>query len=263
MHDVMHEMNERANLAGTNRLEVLMFMLNQQEGEESQLFGINVFKVKELLAVPPLRTIPMPAKYLKGLANIRGESVPVIDLMEYCGFQTETPANILILTEYNNSSQGFLVHNVDNIARFAWSDVREPPQIFMGINSSVVTGISEINDQKLLLILDIEKILSDVLGPIEEKEGNTIDMASEGSLEGKTVFFVDDSIVARKQLEEVLSHMGAEMIVSTDGGQAWEKLQQIANQADADERPIRGLKSNGTKTPVKLNLPVQTVVSGA
>lgn len=238
MHDVMREINERANLAGTNRLEVLMFKLNHKEGEESQLYGINVFKVKELLTVPKLRSIPMAAKHIKGLANIRGTSVPVIDLMEYCGFESETPANILILTEYNNSSQGFLVHDVDNIARLAWSDVLEPPDIFMGIDSAVVTGLSELDDKKILLILDIEKILADVLGAMEEKEGNTIDMASEGSLKGRTVFFTDDSVVARKQLEGLLERMGADMIISTDGGQAWERLQQIADQAESDNKPI-------------------------
>lgn len=238
MHDVMREIDERANLAGTNKLEVLIFKLNQKEGEESQLFGINVFKVKELLTVPKLRTIPMSADYIKGLANIRGASVPVIDLMEYCGFQSETPANILILTEYNNSSQGFLVHDVDNIARLDWADVLEPPNIFLGIDSAVVTGISELDDKKLLLILDVEKILADVLGAMEEKEGNTIDMASEGSLSGKTVFFADDSVVARKQLEAVLSRMGADMVITTDGGQAWSKLQQIADQSDVNKKPV-------------------------
>ena len=238
MHDVMREINERANLAGTNRLEVLMFQLNQKDGEESQLFGINVFKVKELLTVPPLRSVPMSTNYIKGLANIRGTSVPVIDLMEYCGFESDTPANILILTEYNNTSQGFLVHDVDNIVRLAWSDVHEPPDIFMGVNASVVTGVSELGNKKLLLILDIEKILADVLGKMEEKEGNTIDIAPEGILTGKTVFFADDSAVARKQLEDLLTRMGADMIISTDGGQAWEKLQQIADRADTDGKPV-------------------------
>ncbi len=238
MHDMMREIDERANLAGTNRLEVLMFKLNQKEGEESQLFGVNVFKVKELLTVPRLLTIPTSAQYMKGMANVRGTTVPVIDLMEYCGYQSETPANILILTEYNNSSQGFLVHDVDNIIQLAWSDILEPPQIFAGIDSAVVTGISELEDKKILLILDVEKILADVLGPIEERAGKTIDLASEGTLKGKTVFFADDSAVARKQLEAVLTRMGADMIISNDGGHAWERLQKLAAQADLEEKPL-------------------------
>ncbi len=238
MHDVMQEIHERASLAGTNRLEVLMFKLNQKEGETSQLFGINVFKVKELVSVPPLRTIPRSPKHMKGLASIRGVPVPVIDLMEYCGFQSKTPANILILTEYNNSSQGFLVHDVDNIALLDWADILEPPPLFNGIDATVVTGISELDDKQILLILDVEKILADVLGPIEEKKGSTIDMASEGSLKGKTVFFADDSALARRQVGAVLTRMGAEMIIATDGGQAWSKLQGIATKAEADEQPI-------------------------
>ncbi len=238
MNDMMQEIDDRANLAGTNRLEVLMFKLNQIEGQESQLFGVNVFKVKELLTVPPLLTIPASAPHMKGMANIRGTSVPVIDLMEYCGFQSETPANILILTEYNNSSQGFLVHDVENIIQLAWSDIMEPPQIFSGIDSAVVTGISELEDKNILLILDVEKILSDVLGPIEEREDTLITLASEGSLKGKTIFYADDSAVARGQLAAIMDRMGADSIVATDGGQAWERLQKIADETEAADKPI-------------------------
>ncbi len=232
---------EQTTHAGTNRLEVLTFKLDEKGGRNSQLFGINVFKVIELVTVPPLLTIPTCTPFMKGIANIRGSSVPVIDLIAYCGFENESPANILILTEYNNSSQGFLVYNVAEIAQLAWSDVLEPPQIFSNVGSAIVTGISELDEQKNLLILDVEKILADVLGPIEGREGRGIDQAAENTLKGKTVFYADDSPVARKQLDAILGRMGAKTIVSPDGEHAWGKLQQFAKEAQTEDKPLESI----------------------
>jgi len=238
MTDIMQKINERANLAGTNRMEVLIFHLNERGDEKNQLFGINVFKVKELLTVPTLHRLPNSSPMMKGVANIRGISVPVIDLMEYCGFHGDIPANILILTEYNDSSQGFLVHDVDNIIQLAWSDIKELPHMLTSIDTSVVTGVSELDDANLLLILDVEKILADTLGPIENREGKSFDLVAEGVLAGKTVFYADDSRVARKQLATILARMGADTIVSSDGGHAWETLQQLADAAEATGTPL-------------------------
>ncbi len=239
MNDMMREIDERANLAGTNRLEVLMFSLEQRDNKKNDLFAVNVFKVKELLTVPPLLDVPMSPKYMKGMANIRGVSVPVIDLIGYCGIEPSVSPNILILTEYNSSTQGFLIHNVDNIAQLAWSDIVQPPEIISGIDSNVITGISQLEDKRMLLILDVEKILADVLGPIEEKKGTTIDMASEGTLKGKTVFYTDDSAVARRQLKSILQRMGANTIVTTDGKKAWDKLSDIADEAAKKNQPLK------------------------
>jgi two-component system chemotaxis response regulator CheV len=232
MNNLMQEIDDRASLAGTNRLEVLLFCLEERDEKRKELFGVNVFKVKEILTVPKLTKIPLAPRCMKGMANIRGVSIPVIDLMQYCGVETPSPRDILIVTEYNNSEQGFLVYDVDNIHQLAWSDILQPPEMIAGINSSIITGVSEHEDKRMILILDLEKVLSDVLGPIEEKEGSTIDMASDGSLKGKTVFYTDDSAVARKQVESVLERMGADSQFTTDGLKAWNKLCSLADEAD-------------------------------
>ncbi|MGV6858502.1 MAG: chemotaxis protein [bacterium] len=240
MTDMMKEIEERANLAGTNRLEVLMFSLEERTAENSELFGLNVFKVRELLAVPPLMDIPMTPSCMKGMANIRGRSVPVIDLKEYCGIKDPTPPKILILTEYNNSVQGFLVHDVDNIIQLAWSDIKPPPPMVTAVDSSVLTAISELEDQRMLLIIDVEKILAEVLGSVaQEKEGKSpFDAASKDSLLNHTIFFADDSAVARAQVKAILDRMGADTVHANDGLQAWEKLSSIANQAEEEGVPL-------------------------
>lgn len=239
MTSMMKEIEGRANLAGTNRLEILMFYLDGRKGEEAALFGINVFKVKELLTIPPLVEIPMSPKFMKGMANIRGTSVPVIDLKEFCGITTPHPPQILILTEYNGSIQGFLVHEVDDIAQLAWSDIKRPPDMLSTVNTSILTAISHLPDKRMLLIVDVEKILSDVLGPSSNRNKTPFDGASEGSLKNHTIFFTDDSTVARAQLAAILDRMGATTISTEDGQAAWEKLLSLADEATQNGQPVK------------------------
>ncbi len=239
MTDMMKEIEERANLAGTNRLEVLMFSLEERNEEHSELFGLNVFKVRELLAVPPLMDIPMSPKCMKGMANIRGRSVPVIDLKEFCGIKDPTPPKILILTEYNNSVQGFLVHDVDNIIQLAWSEIKPPPPMVSNVDSSVLTAISELEDQRMLLIIDVEKILAEVLGPIAQAQGKDLfEGASKDTLTDFTIFYADDSAIARAQVQAILDRMGASTMHAKDGLEAWERLSALANQAEAEGVPL-------------------------
>ncbi len=241
MTNMMKEIEDRANLAGTNRLEILMFYLDNGKSEKASLFGINVFKVKELLTIPPLVEIPMSPKCMKGMANIRGKSVPVIDLKEYCGIKDPTPPQILVLTEYNGSVQGFLVHEVDDIIQLAWSDIKQPPAMLSTINTSILTAISHLPDKRMLQIVDVEKILADVLGPVKSQGKSLFEGASKDSLKNHTIFFADDSTVARAQVTAILERMGASTIGAHDGQEAWEKLSALATKAGKEGKHISSL----------------------
>lgn len=105
MSGVLNTVDARTNLVGENRLELLLFSLNS-----SQIFAINVFKVKEVIKVPVLTKMPGSHAHITGVASLRGEPVPVIDLRKAIGFpesRLENPEQNLIITEYNRSTQGF------------------------------------------------------------------------------------------------------------------------------------------------------------
>ncbi|MBI5627100.1 MAG: purine-binding chemotaxis protein CheW, partial [Nitrosomonadales bacterium] len=141
MSDLLKNIDARTKLAGTNKLEILMFMLglDKRTGRE-ETFGINVFKVREVMHIPKITRAPEMPPSVEGMVSLRGELVPVIDLAKYTGIETDDKAEIMIVTEYNGHTQGFLVKAVDNILRLDWSAMRVPPAMLVAEMGGLVTA---------------------------------------------------------------------------------------------------------------------------
>ncbi len=232
--------DDRTNLAGTNRLEILMFKLQDNSGSDgSPLYGINVFKVRELMVLPELIQGPNSAPSVAGIANIRGKAVPVIDLHHYFGYSDDNKSNILIVTEFNGSTQGFLVEEVDDIIQLAWSDIREPPEIVTEMageaHGSTLTAMSQLDEQRMLLIIDVEQVIAEVLGTsIDVIDATEMPHHNEGAM----VFFADDSRVARAQVGRILDKMGIRHQSAKNGQEALEALRVLADAADEKNQPL-------------------------
>ncbi|GGE70124.1 chemotaxis protein CheW [Streptosporangium jomthongense] len=223
MAGVLDSVNQRTQLVGQNRLELLLFRLRGR-----QIYGINVFKVKEVLQCPKLSSIPNSRAVVRGVAHIRGQTIPVIDLGMAIGLpgiaQEDLPNSFVIITEYNRKTQGFLVSAVDRIMNMNWEDILPPPK---GSGKDVyLTAVTKIED-KLAEILDVEKILSEV-SPLREDVTEAIVTRSAQRAPGHLpVLVVDDSSVARRQIERCLTAIGMEVITRNDGRQAYEYLKEI------------------------------------
>ena len=232
MTDIFQSIDDRTNLAGTNRLEILMFSLSSKEHRENETrFGINVFKVRELMTVPPLIKIPEAPASLAGVANIRGSAVPVIDLNHYCGYSSSPDHNILIVTEFNNSTQGFMVSEVDNIIQLAWSQIVEPSELISNTHENMLTAMSKLEDDRILLLIDVERIIADVLGSTFDADQAEVVEKDEADL--RYVFYADDSGVARMQVGRLLDKMKLKHQHAKNGRDAWEMLSAVADEADA------------------------------
>lgn len=230
MSNSIQSVTESTRLAGTNQLEILMFRL-EEGGDKTELFGINVFKVRELIEAPVLTQTPETSEYLAGYANIRGKAVPVIDMQKYCGIQTDTEPKILAITEFNRSTQAFLVHDVDGIQRLSWDDIKPPPAIVGNERDNMLTAMSVLEDGRMLLIIDVEKVLVDVLGSaINELSG----IEEQHGLDERLVFFADDSSVARMQISKILDHINVPHESAGNGLEALTTLQHLADVADED-----------------------------
>lgn len=229
--------DQRTSLAGTNRLELLMFKLHDSHDlSDSALYGINVFKVREIIESPELVKVPQSNDYVAGIANIRGSAIPVIDLGQYlgCDYGDKQPG-ILIVTEFNRSTQGFLIHQVEKIIQLDWNEIHEPPVLIQENHNNTLTAMSLIEDENMLLILDVEKVIADVLG-------SKIDVieATEMTLDnkGRKVFFADDSQVARTQIGRILDKMGIEHQSAKSGLEALEALHLMAEEAERAGQPL-------------------------
>lgn len=238
MSKLMQSVDDRTQLAGTNRLEVLLFSLGTNcETGRDEVFGINVFKVREVMHVPPIAHAPNMPAAVEGMVSLRGVMVPVVDLAKFCGVQTASKPQILMVTEYNKHIQGFLVHGVDTIERLNWEDVKAPPSMLASQLGGVVTAVAEVEGNRLAMIMDVERILSETAGFYEGEDiYEGIERRDRG--DEKTVLFADDSSVARGQIARTLEHMGVRYIGAINGADAWRRLEELADQAAGENRPI-------------------------
>ncbi|OIQ83070.1 chemotaxis protein CheV [mine drainage metagenome] len=238
MSSVLQEVDERSHLAGTNKFELLLFRLGGEPGGRREIFGINVFKVREALVMPPITAMPGAPQHVLGVANIRGQIVPVIDLPSVVGCKPSA-LNILIVSEYERSVQGFAVEDVEEIVRLDWSRVLSAEANAVG---GMVTSIARLDadgeKSRLALVLDVEKVLRDVL-PSRVPEVNAQHIGGQLALPpGSVILAADDSFVARSQIEKVLQALGAPYVMTKTGKEAWDKLQSLAHEAKAEGRRV-------------------------
>ncbi len=240
MSDLFKDINARSKLAGTNKLEILMFTLGMDSRSgRRETYGINVFKVREVMRIPTITTAPdMPAS-VEGMVSLRGALVPVIDLAKYTNMQTDTTPAIMIVTEYNGHTQGFLVEAVDTILRLDWSAMKVPPDMLNAQLGGLVVAVTELPDKRLVMMMDVEKVLADT-GNFGTDEAIFKHIPQIG-VANRTVFYVDDSPVARKQIARTLDAMGVQYIVAVNGKKAWEELNRLADAADTAHIPVSNL----------------------
>lgn len=238
MSELLRNVNARTKLVGTNKLEILMFSLgkNLRNGRE-ETFGINVFKVREVMRIPPITRAPEMPPAVEGMVSLRGTFVPVIELAKYIGMDVEEEPEIMIVTEYNGHAQGFLVKSVDNILRLDWSAMRVPPDMLASNMGGLVTAVTELKDKRLVMMLDVEKILADTSDSLAHEE---VQFKNVKPLDvERTVFFADDSSVARSQIKRTLDAMNISYSFAVNGRQAWEELEKMAESAEVRGEPLK------------------------
>ncbi|MBV2234632.1 MAG: chemotaxis protein [Sterolibacterium sp.] len=236
MSDLLKNVNERTQLAGTNKLEMLLFTLGHDDRTgRRETFGINVFKVREVMRKPPITASPDMPPAVKGMVSLRGALVPVIDLAEYVGIQSEMSREVMIVTEYNGHTQGFLVEAVDTILRLDWQQMRVPPEILASNLGGMVTAVTELDDGRLVMMLDVERVLAET-----SQVDDSYQFKGIKSLDcDMTVFFVDDSYIARSQIEKTLNALGIKHISAVNGNEAWDELKKIATFATSNGRVVK------------------------
>ncbi len=229
MSELLKSIDARTKLAGTNKLEILLFFLGvDQRTGRRETYGINVFKVREVMRTPAITAAPEMPPSVEGMVSLRGALVPVIDLAKYAGVSADTPRDIMIVTEYNGHTQGFLVEAVDTILRLDWSKMRVPPEMLMAQTGGLVTAVTELEDNRLVMMMDVEKVLAETTSIEHDIMFRSVVPVDRPDA---TVFYCDDSSVARKQIERTLETMGVKGLSAVNGRQMWDEMEKVANFA--------------------------------
>jgi len=227
MAGILDGVDQRTNLVGENRLELLLFTLGSR-----QRFGINVFKVKEVIQCPPLTKIVQANPIVRGVANMRGNTISVIDLAKSIGKRPlpDEKDCFIIVAEYNRMTQGFLVGAVDRIINMNWENIKAPPK---GLGKdNYMTAVTDI-DGELVEIIDVEKILAELVG-ITADITNPEEVSAKGSEQKIRILVVDDSSVARNQIKRTMEQMNMECILAKNGREALIALESYV----ADGSPL-------------------------
>ena len=238
MAGILDSVNQRTQRVGQNRLELLLFRL-----DSSQLYGINVFKVKEVLQCPKLTIMPKSSPVVRGVANIRGGTIPILDLSMATGRRglDDLKNSFVIITEYNSKIQGFLVQSVERIVNMNWEEIHPPPK---GTGREhYLTAVTRV-DKQLVEIIDVEKILAEVSPTNEAISEGVIDVATQSRAVSKRVLICDDSSVARKQVVRCLETVGVEVVALNDGREAYNYLLNMVQEGKSPERELLMLISD-------------------
>lgn len=224
MAGVLDSVNQRTQLVGQNRLELLLFRL-----DGTQLYGINVFKVKEVLQCPKLTIMPKSSPVVRGVANIRGGTIPILDLAMATGRRglDDLKNSFVIITEYNTKVQGFLVRSVERIVNMNWGEIHPPPK---GTGRDhYLTAVTRV-DNRLVEVIDVEKILAEVAPMSEAISEGVVDVETKAKAVSKRVLICDDSSVARKQVSRCLESVGVEVVALNDGREAYDYLHKLVEE---------------------------------
>ncbi len=232
MSVLIHEVDARTKLAGANRMELLLFHVGSAE-----VLGINVFKVREVMKLPAVTHVPEADPRIRGMANIRGTMVPVIDLRTALGLgdkvsgddEKDGRSGNLIVTEYNGSLQAFRVSGVDRIIRMSWNQIKTPPRLVLENNRGTITSVTTLEDGRLVLIVDVEKIFNDICPRADDELYAGLEISPKAK--AKCVLFADDSSVARTQIRKTLERLGVGFLQTATGKEAWETLERLAQEA--------------------------------
>jgi len=239
MQTIQQEIDERTNLTSSNKLELLLFRLGEEPYlDRNELFGINVFKIREIIPMPTITAVAGSPPHMMGVVDLRGQIIPVIDLSAVAGCIPKTGLNILLITEYARSTQAFAVESVEDIVRLDWRQVLSAEGNAAG---GMVTSLARLdgdNSDRLAQVLDVETILRQIM-PSDELEIDPDNIGPAVEIKpGTVILAADDSLIARTMIEQGLEAMGLPFIMCKTGKEAWDQLQAISAKAEADGKTV-------------------------
>lgn len=231
---VLDNVDQRTNLAGRNRLELLLFDI-----DTPQTYALNVFKVREVISTAGVKISHIPERphQVIGSAHVRGKTIEIIDLSLALGMSPLefNEESYIVITEFNRLVQGFLVCRVERIVNMGWDSILPPPG---GLGSATyMTAVAKLQDQQFAEVIDVEKILAEILGLDTSIDNLKSSLASAGEMkEIPPILVVDDSSMAHKQITVTLDEIEIGYVRCWNGQEAYDLLEtKVEDGSDLED----------------------------
>lgn len=231
---------------GTNNMELIEFKIKKKStlGDSYEcVYGINVFKVREVITMPEVVPLPEEVPYVVGMFSLRNENIPLLNLIERLNGDEEEKKFFVIVAEFNNIFIGLLVHEVVQIHRISWEEILPPPRVSGSDEAGLIIGIVKIRETESLVILDFEKIVSEI-NPLQQQMVEDYHQDDRKMVESNqkiNILVADDSRTVLKQMKMILTKEGYNVIDVLNGKLAWDELNKAAQIAESDNSNIRDI----------------------
>lgn len=214
---------------GTNELEVLEFTVGGRS------YGINVAKIREIIGYQPVTPVPNAHRFLEGIFMPRDVVITAVNLSRVLDMNLETkPTDMMIITNFNKLNIAFHVESVVGIHRVSWADIITPDSTINTSEAGLSTGIVKI-DNKLIIILDFEKIVTDI-SPETGLKVSEIERLGDRERRDEPILIAEDSPLLRKLIVDSLHKAGYNKVISTNNGkEAWDKLEEFKKDGTVKE----------------------------
>ena len=214
---------------GTNELEVLEFTLGDNH------YGINVAKVREILSYQPVTPVPNAHQYVEGIFMPREDMISVVDLKKCIGMEPSENKGLFIITNFNQLNIAFHVEQVLGIHRISWADLILPGATGNDVENGVATGVIKIDD-KLIVILDFEKIVTDISPETGLKISDIEDMGPR-ERNSLPILIAEDSMLLGNMITDCLKKAGyINLDMCPNGQEAWDKLERYKKDGIIDDK---------------------------
>lgn len=215
--------------SGTNELEILEFSVG------GNYYGINVSKVREILPYSAPTPVPNTHPAVEGVFMPRGEIITIVNLSKSLGLNLPTESSdMYIITNFNKLNVGFHVQKVHGIHRLSWTQINMPDATINAGGQGVATGIVKLGE-KLIVILDFEKIVSDI-SPETGLRTSQLDTLQERERNMIPILIAEDSPFLEKMIVDCLNKAGYMNVVKTANGQeAWDILCEYKQRGNLEK----------------------------
>lgn len=216
--------------SGTNEIEIMEFTIN------SNLYGINVAKVREIMMSAPVKAMPHTHPAVEGIFKPRDIVITVVDLPCYLSGEEgeKNPKDLFIVTNFNKMYIAFRVHTVVGISRISWKEIQKPDKTVSSGDESVATGIAQCGED-LVTILDFEKIVAEI-APQTSIQMSDIEKLGRRDRNDVLILVAEDSILLTRMIQDALKKAGYTNVTTfPDGQELWNYLGNLRKEGNPAE----------------------------
>ncbi|MGN0348353.1 MAG: chemotaxis protein [Roseburia sp.] len=216
--------------SGTNELEVLEFTLGNNH------YGINVAKIREILTYQPITPVPNSHPSIEGIFMPRDTMITVVNLKRCLGMpESDAEKGLFIITNFNKLNIAFHVDQVMGIHRVSWEEIIKPDSTINTEENSASTGIIKLGE-KLIIILDFEKIVTDI-SPETGLKLSDIDKMEERERCNSPILIAEDSPLLSRLITDCLRKAGyTNLLITMNGQEAWDKLMEYRREGNVRDK---------------------------